>query len=163
MESDVARAMRESRPLGLELAALLLLLALGCRPAAAPPPAFRPIADTKLLMQAVLEPEANRIANALGQTNCDGSERPPTHEEWVALRDAAVALAESGNLLLMPPRVREGAEWIAGSQALIEVGVAAMKAAESENAQQLSEISEKIYTVCSDCHQKYPPATASVR
>ena len=38
----------------------------------------------------------------------DGTEeiRPRTDEEWTAVRNAAVTLAESGNLLMMVPRAQ---------------------------------------------------------
>ena len=46
--------------------------------------------------------------------------RPRTNAEWDAVRNHAVALAESGNLLMMVPRAKDGGEWMKRAQDLIE-------------------------------------------
>ena len=35
--------------------------------------------------------------------------QPHTDQEWAAVRDSAVVLAESGNLMMMVPRAYDGA------------------------------------------------------
>ncbi len=145
-------------------------LALGavlaaCEPAAQPAP-FRPAADLESLMVAVFEPSASRLANALAVTLDErGEERvePLGEEDWISLRNAAVVLAESPNLLLMPERIRDRGEWVRAVLAQVEVGEAALAAVESRDVEQLSELGERIYSVCSDCHQKYPPASVGGR
>ena len=82
-------------------------VALGC--GAAEPP-FRPLADNKLLMQAVVDPQADVIWEAVQTIVTEqGTQeiRPQTEEEWVSVRNSAVTLAEAGNLLMMSPRAKE--------------------------------------------------------
>ena len=58
--------------------------------------------------------------------------RPKTEEEWMQVRNAAVAVTEAGNLLMMVPRAKD-AEWMRISQAMIDTGAAAIKAAEAKD------------------------------
>ena len=63
--------------------------------------------------------------------------------------------AESGNLLMMPPRARDTGEWAKAAQALIETGTAAVQAAEKKNADDLFTVGGQIYGACTNCHVKY--------
>ena len=142
-------------------AALLLLLAGAAAASAcggpAPPP-FKPIADDKLLMQSVVDPNADLIWDAVKTIETkDGTQniRPKTDAEWVAVRNAAVTLAESGNLLMMVPRARNGGEWMQLAQDMINTGEAAIRAAEARNAEKLFTVGGDIYDSCSNCHRKY--------
>jgi hypothetical protein len=123
-----------------------------------PPPPFKPVADTKLLMQSVIDPSADEIWDAVRTIiTKDGTQefRPRTNQEWDAVRNHAVALAESGNLLMMVPRAKDGGEWMKRSQELVDTGERAVRAAEAKNADQLFTIGGEIYEACSNCHQKY--------
>ncbi len=135
-------------------------LAAACSSAPAPPP-FRPVADTKLLMQAVIDPTADEIWDAVRTIITEnGTEeiRPRTAAEWDAVRNHAVALAESGNLLMMVPRAKDGDEWMKRAQELIDTSERAIRAAEARNADQLFTVGGEIYESCSNCHQKYMDA-----
>ncbi|HEX7136434.1 MAG TPA: hypothetical protein VF219_01235, partial [Vicinamibacterales bacterium] len=82
------------------------------------PPPFKPVVD-KLLMQATIDPTADEIWDAVKTVvTRDRTEeiRPQTNEEWTAIRNHAVTLAESGNLLMMVPRAKDGGEWMQRSQ-----------------------------------------------
>jgi hypothetical protein len=143
-------------------AALLvaLLAAGGCSSAPQPLP-FKAVVDTKLLMQATIDPTADEIWDAVRTVvTKDRTEeiRPQTNEEWIAVRNHAVTLAESGNLLMMVPRAKDGGEWMARSQELIETSERAIRAAEAKNAEQLFTAGGDIYEACSNCHRKYMEA-----
>jgi hypothetical protein len=68
-----------------------------------------------------------------------------------------MTIAESGNLLMMPPRMREDPEWARLSSALVDVGVEAAKAARERNPDTVLEVGEKVYNVCTECHMKFIP------
>lgn len=123
-----------------------------------PPPPFKPIADMKLLMQSVVDPNADLIWDAVKFIDTkEGSQdiRPRTDAEWTAVRNAAVTVAESGNLLMMVPRAKDGGEWMQRAQEMINAGEEAMKAAEAKNAEKLFTVGGDIYDSCSNCHRKY--------
>jgi hypothetical protein len=131
-----------------------------CRGGAEPPP-FKPVADVKQLMQGAIDPSADVLWEATGEIiTPEGStpRRPKNDEEWTEVRNAAIVLAESGNLLMMVPRAKDGDEWMKRSQELIDVGTAAWKAAEAKNVDQLFTIGGDVYEACSRCHQKYMEA-----
>ena len=48
--------------------------------------------------------------------------QPHTDQEWAAVRDSAVVLAESGNLMMMVPRAYDGGDWMKLSQELVGMG-----------------------------------------
>lgn len=66
-----------------------------CGKAADPPP-FHPVVDTKLLMQAMVDPNADVIWEAVKTVDSPtGTEeiRPKTEAEWAAVRNSAVTVA----------------------------------------------------------------------
>jgi hypothetical protein len=140
-------------------ARLTLVSSLGLIGCGGPaPPPFKPIADTKLLMQAVTDPDADIVWNAVKTIETRGGTqeiRPTTDAEWIAVRNAAVAVAESGNLLMMVPRARNGGEWMQLAQDMITAGEAAVKAADAKNADRLFTVGGDLYESCSNCHRKY--------
>jgi hypothetical protein len=147
------------------IAPVLLLVcaaaAAACSSATPAPPPFKPVADTKLLMQAMIDPTADEIWDAVRTIVTDkGSEeiRPHTNAEWDAVRNHAVTLAEAGNLLMMVPRAKDGGEWMKRAQEMIDTSEKAIRAAEAKNADQLFTVGGEIYDSCSNCHQKYMDA-----
>ena len=125
------------------------------------PPPFKPIADTKLLMQSVVDPNAAIIWESVKTIDsAAGTEviRPKNEGEWAAVRNAAVAVAESGNLLMLVPRAKDGGEWMKRAQEMIETGEKAIRAAEARNAEQLFTVGGDIYEACSNCHRQYMDA-----
>src|SRR2546428_9996782 len=144
--------MRHVRPI-LLLAACVVSACGGPQP-----PPFKPVADSKLLMQAVVDPNADIIWEAVKTIDsAAGTEeiRPRNNEEWAAVRNAAVALAESGNLLMLVPRAKDGGEWMKRAQEMIDTGEKAIRAAEAKNADQLFTVGGDIYDSCSNCHRQY--------
>tara|TARA_B100001146_G_scaffold20927_1_gene16005 strand:- start:7269 stop:7742 length:474 start_codon:yes stop_codon:yes gene_type:complete len=140
------------------LAALVTLLS-GCSSNTQP---FVEVADVKQLMISVVEPAAEIYWDAVGtiiDKNGIVEFAPSTDEEWQAVRNAAMVIAESGNLLMMEGRIQGGAEWTALSSALIEVGQQALEAAEAENATAVFDAGAEVYYACSNCHATYAPDT----
>ncbi len=148
--------MRPARLLPLLTAAVLITACGGSEP-----PPFKPVVDTKLLMQAVIDPNADIVWDAVKWIDTvQGSEeiRPRTEEQWAAVRNAAVTVAESGNLLMMAPRAKDGDAWMKMAQQMIDTGQEAIKAADAKNADRLFTVGGEIYDACSACHAKYMEA-----
>jgi hypothetical protein len=134
-------------------------LLAGCGGSAPPP--FKPVVDTKLLMQAVVDPNADAIWDAVKSIDTkEGSQeiRPKTDEAWTAVRNAAITVAEAGNLLMLVPRAKDGDEWMKRAQEMIDTGEAAIRAAEAKNADRLFTVGGDIYESCSNCHRRYMEA-----
>jgi cytochrome c553 len=141
---------------------VLLLAACAVMACSGPtPPPFKPVVDTKRLMQAVVDPNADVIWEAVKTIDsAAGTEeiRPRTEADWTAVRNSAVTLAESGNLMMLVPRARDGGEWMKRAQEMIDTGERAMRAAEAKDAQQLFTVGGDIYEACSNCHRQYMDA-----
>jgi len=135
------------------------LCAAGAGCAAQPdPPPFKPVANVDQLMDGVITPAAEIYWGSVSTTvDKDGvtEKFPMNDEEWEAVWGGAMTIAESGNLLMMAPRSRDDGEWLRLSAALVDAGVAAAKAAESKNPEQVLAEGEKVYNVCTECHMKY--------
>jgi len=142
---------------GLVVLAVLGVSACGS-PAPPPPPPFQTTANMKDLMLNVLDPAADGIWDSVGTImTVDGTfeKFPATDDEWAGVRGAAIQLAESGNLLMLPARSSGSAEWIADAQALIEASRQALTAIEAKDKDALFTIGGDIYDACTNCHQKF--------
>ena len=86
------------------------LAASACSNGNTQPPPFKAIVDTGSLMESFIEPSADLIWLSVGTiVTAAGEEhiRPKTEEEWTKVKNAAVAVSEAGNLLMMEPRARD--------------------------------------------------------
>jgi hypothetical protein len=140
-------------------AAAALLIVCGCRAAPEPAP-FKPVADVKQVMMSITDPAADVVWGAVATIEDKQGVveiAPKNDEEWAAVRNAAYAIAESGNLLMMEGRARDKAEWMRLSRQLVEIGMQAVKAAEAKDKDKVFEVGGEIYGVCSSCHEKYQP------
>lgn len=134
-----------------------VVVAIGCN-SAPPPPPFKPIADVKQLMVSVVEPAADEYWDAVGTViDAQGEHQiePQTVEEWDAVRNNAYVFTEAGNLLMMPTRAKDGGEWMTLSQALIDTGQKAIRAAEARNKAGVFDAGAEVYDACTNCHAKY--------
>jgi hypothetical protein len=156
------------RPLFLPLCAVVLA---GCSSTGQEEPPLKPVADVKELMHAVVDPAADTVWGSVGTIIDEkGMEEryPKTDEEWDVVREASMALVESGNLLMLPGRrLGDGEqkideEWIRLCQALMDVSMEAVKAADARNKDAVFDVGADIYAVCTNCHQKYAPDIARV-
>ena len=142
------------------------LAASDCSNGAAQLPPFKPIVDTGALMESFIEPSADVIWLSVGTiVSAAGEEhiRPQTEEEWTKVKNAAVAVSEAGNLLMMEPRARDADEWMRLSKAMVDTGAEAIKAAEAKDPDAVFEAGAQIYAVCSNCHAKYDPSISRVQ
>ena len=129
------------------LVSSLLLAACAPEPEPTEDP-VRPIATVMEVMDAVTIPASDEVWLA-------AAEPPETEEEWEAVRHAALALAESGNLLLMEGRTLDRDEWITETIEFIDAAVLAVEAAAARNLNELIEAGDAIYDTCLSCHQIY--------
>jgi hypothetical protein len=116
------------------------------------------VADTKQLMTAVVDPAADVIWGSVGTiVSQHGTEEraPKTDEEWAAVLNSAFVITESGNLMMMGSRAKDNGEWMRQSQALIDVGIRTIKAAEARDKDAIFRLGGDIYEVCASCHQTY--------
>jgi hypothetical protein len=135
------------------------------------------------LMQGVVYPAANVLFSP--QLEDPGAlERPPSRDPatatdplvsvfggWQAIENAALALTESANLLLIPGRVcSNGAPapladpaWSMFVRELRDVGLEAYAAAQAKDRDKMIELSEAVNDSCVHCHRKWRPRVAENR
>lgn len=111
---------------------------------------FKPIASVRQIMQGITIPASNTVFAVAGTA-------PADEAGWQAVEASAMAVAESGNLLLMKPRAVDAEEWRQFALALVDAGERAAKAAQARDAEQTSVAGDDMYSVCEQCHAKYPP------
>jgi len=147
------------RTIHLIVAASALLL-WGCsgapeqaQQAAAPQPPFKPVGTVMQVMEAVIIPSSNAIWNV-------SAKAPKGDDEWVMVRNNALALAEAGNLLMIEGRAKDQDAWMRAAQALIDAGTTAFHAAEAKDVDAVTAAGDTIYNACEGCHMQYPPTTA---
>jgi hypothetical protein len=137
----------------------IVLVLSACREAAPPP--FKPVADVKQIMTAVLEPAADHYWDAVGWIVDEKGVvaiEPRTPMQWDSVRNDAFVVAESGNLLMIGTRARDQGDWMKFSQDLAEAGQRAMRAAESRDKQAVFDAGAEVYYACTACHEKYVAA-----
>lgn len=142
--------------------------------AAAATTAFRSHATLAQMMRAIPFPSSNLIFDT--QTTDPGVPRKPAapgagatesfsgvYGGWQAVENAALALTETGNLLLVPGRMCENGrpapldreDYRRFAQGLVDAGNAAYKAAQSKNLDAMVEVSGTVSDACAACHEIY--------
>jgi hypothetical protein len=119
-------------------------------PAAAASDSFKPVATVKQVMLGITVPASNAVFAVAG-------EAPKDDAGWQAIEASALAVAESGNLLLMKPRAVDDQEWKQYALALIDAGAKAAEAARAKDADKTSTAGDDLYNTCEQCHAKYLP------
>jgi len=132
-------------------------------------------ANLNQLMRGVLYPAANVVFFA--QADDPGDVKPiPGHDPsmatdpltstfggWQAVENAALALAESANLLSIPGRVCSNGEpvpvtdpaWATFVQQVRDTSMLAYKAAQTKDQEKMIAISEPLSAACAGCHRKW--------
>jgi hypothetical protein len=118
--------------------------------ATAQAPSYEPVGNISELMISVIYPTSDSLFYI---------ERTPpkTDVEWNTLRNQALTLAESGNLLMMAGRAKDQKDWIKDSKMLIDVGRAAYKAAKAKDMDAIVALNDQLYQSCVTCHAQYRP------
>jgi cytochrome c556 len=110
-----------------------------------------PTATMRQLMLDLIHPASNDILLTIYRGG------PTDDKEWATVRRNALTLAEAGNLLMMPSRARDDADWAKDVKGLVDAGNAAYKAAEAKNAQALAAVAAPLDASCTICHKQYRP------
>ncbi len=124
-------------------------------PAAAAPPPLEALATTRQVMLGITIPTSDVVFQV-------GNKAPADDMEWEKVQASAIALAESGNLLMVGTRVVDQGDWIKNAQALIATAKEAGAAAQDKNVDKVLAAGDKIYEVCDACHKKYMAARGGV-
>lgn len=109
-------------------------------------------------MVSLVDPAADALWDSVGTVvSEEGVEEwsPRTEEEWQALRNSAVVIMESGNLLMIGDRARDDRIWMQRSRALIDAGAAARRAVDSRDPDAVFAVGEELYRACDGCHRAY--------
>jgi hypothetical protein len=121
-------------------------------------PATVPIASVAQIMNGITGPNALTVYNAVGVIiNADGVKEiePQNDEEWANVANAAAAVIESGNLLLIGDRLLDNGDWVTMAKAMMETGQAALEAAQAKDKEGILEAGGPLNDTCDTCHAKY--------
>jgi hypothetical protein len=151
-------------------------------PAASP---LKPIAGVQDVMASMIDPAADFLWESVSTTvtrNATVEKQPRTDAEWAEVRRQAIILTEGANLIMMDGRhvVKEGsrledhgtpgnltaeesekaiaanrASFIAFAQALRDVGVSMLAAADARNPQGITDAGDTLDQVCEGCHLEF--------
>jgi hypothetical protein len=124
--------------------------------------AFDTTLSTQEVMAHVINPaavaawdRAGTVENAEGITDL----APDTEEEWLLAENEASTVAEGGNLLLLPDRVRkltdDDHDWITFARNLTTQALALRTATTDRDKDKMFETGGKLYEACVACHEKY--------
>jgi hypothetical protein len=128
------------------------------------------------VMNAMIMPFANVVWEAVVYE--DTIKGPATDEGWQQARNAAVALAESANVLMIPDRpvaapdkaAGEGelspqeigalietshGAWVGYARSLHEVAMQTIEAIDARDAEKLADIGGTMDAVCQGCHKQF--------
>jgi hypothetical protein len=140
----------------LSTVVFLCLGGAGC--ARQDPTPFKVIATMHEVMEGSVAPPAEVIWDSVSTIVDEKGIHehfPQNDVEWEIVEHAAIALAETSNLLMMEGRAKDTDNWRKFSQQLAETSMAAAEAARAKNTEQILETGEKIYDVCTACHMQY--------
>ena len=129
-------------------ALLLLSVLLALQSDAAQQHPIKAVATVLQLHEAMITPSSDALFDV-------ARKGPANDEQWAALRNNAIVLAESGNLLMLGTRARDNGDWMKMSGALVDAGAVALKAAETKNVDALLKADDEIDSACESCHVPY--------
>ena len=110
------------------------------------------------LMAWVIEPAADNIWDSSGSVvTLEGeiSLTPITREDWEALKNSAMVIAESGQMLSLSKRALDEYGWKTMSELLTKNGLETFQAAEEQDSIRLFRLGAELYQVCLSCHEAY--------
>jgi hypothetical protein len=132
-----------------------LLLAI---PAIAQAPSFtpKPYGNLKQVMRAIALPNSNIILGL--------QDHPPKSDaDWQTVVNAAVAIEETYNLIMMPGRIQsngqpvpvQAADYTRFAAALAPAGRDCLKASLTKSKDQISYCTDSLTQACDNCHKVY--------
>ena len=172
------RRIVETLPVMLVAAGLYLPAQTASKDAGPPKPATATIqvqSDLNQLMRGVLYPASNVVFSAQIDNPADVKFVPgkdpsmatdplaSTFGGWQAVENAALALTESANLLLIPgrscanglPVPMNNPDWPRFVQELRDAGAKAYKAAQSKDQDKMVDAADTLSAACAGCHRKW--------
>ena len=150
-----------------------VLVFTGVPAAQAPAPTPKPFATLNQLMKGVLFPNSNVIFEVQDQDPAKIEKDPlgsastslsaGIYGGWPAVENAALALSEASNLIVLLGRrcdngrlaPVENADWMAAAQQLADVGLSTYKAAQARDMAAFLDISDQLVNACAACHDVY--------
>ncbi len=115
---------------------------------------FRPVATARDIMDGTIIPGSQAVFDAVVYANGALVQAPKTDDDWFRVRMQALAVAEAGNLLLIPPRARD-TKWSGLAQAMTERAAAAAAAAQAKDVDRLLAAGSELYQTCTACHAAF--------
>jgi hypothetical protein len=134
------------------LAALALLASsVGC----SREPSYRPVATIEQIMEGIVEPASEKVFDAAVWENGVQVNAPKSDEDWMAVRNSALAVVEAGNLLLMGSRLKDQSAWLTRTEEMMNAGQEAAKAADAKSVDAVFNAGTHLYQACTGCHLQY--------
>ncbi len=121
----------------------------------APAPPLRSVASVDQVMDAIIIPSSQRVFDAVVYVNGQLEQSPKSDDDWFGVQMSALAVAEAGNLLMLPPRAKDNGEWLTFSRALTDSAYRVAQAAEAKNLDLVLQTGGEMYNACTACHEKY--------
>jgi len=119
-------------------------------PVAAPEKFLKSVGTMSELMLDFIFPTSNEVFYV-------GRNKNKTPKDWNDLRNNALMLAESANLLMADNRAKDQDRWMKDARLLWEVGNKAFIAAKAKNLDALKALNDDLYEACQSCHEHYRP------
>jgi hypothetical protein len=132
------------------LAGAVLAQAPSAQAPAAETPSLKSVGTMSELMIDLIFPTSNEIFYV-------GRTENKTEKEWQDLRNNALMLAESANLLMAENRAKDKDRWMKDAMLLWEVGNKAFKASKAKDLDALKALNDDLYEACQSCHEHYRP------
>ena len=117
-------------------------------------PKLEPVAETKLLMEGLAEPNMRGLAKLL-------REKPKEADAWTFGRGQALLIGETGNLLMMrPPRTAAGQDaWMTHAVELRDGGANLARILATKDYMKSRAALASVANVCNHCHQAFQVRT----
>ncbi len=139
-----------------------VLLALALAACSRPSGTFDTSLSTQEVMKHVIDPAAIALWDRAGELETEQgtvSLAPKTEEEWAAAEHEAAIVAEGGNLLRLPQRVRKlsgvDQDWSKFAAQMTEQALAVKTATAARQPDKMFEKGADLYQTCVECHEKY--------
>lgn len=113
-------------------------------------PKPEPVAETKLLMEGIANPNTKALSKLLAT-------KPKDAEAWAFARGQSLLLAEAGNLLMMrPPKTKASEDsWLTHAGDLRESATALARAAAAKDYLQARTALAGVANACNRCHHTF--------
>jgi hypothetical protein len=134
---------------------VLLLLFLAAAAVAQAPSSYKPYSSLADIMAGISLPKSNSVFDVTKHA-------PKDDMEWIAVQTDAAILAEVGNLILTPGRLKENGQPVPHTadfrrhvRALVQAAKGAHQAALKKDADAVFIACEPLYQACFGCHAAY--------